>query len=811
MLVPMNWLSDYVDIQLDPHELAERLTMTGAKVEAVRMIGANLRRIRAGRVLSATPHPSSGRLRVVLLDLGAKEAPRRVVTAAANVAEGDVAPVALDGARLDDGTVIGEAELAGVRSEGMLCSARELGISTDASGILLLPPDVAPGADVVEALGLADTVLELEITPNRPDCLCMVGVAREVAAVTGSRLHMPVSEVREADGDAHGLVSVGIEAPDLCRRYAARVVGDVSIAPSPLWMQVRLRAAGVRPISNVVDITNYVMLELNQPLHAFDCTQVHGGGIIVRTAWAGERITTLDDVERELSPEMLVIADSDSALAIAGVMGGAASEISEGTRLVLLESANFARQSVWRTSKSLRLRTEASSRFEKGLDPEIVPAALDRAAALIGQVGAGKPLHGIVDSYPAPATRRFISTSASRISAKLGLALSRENVASCLERLEFPSELGEDGDSMRVEAPSFRGDVREEIDLVEEVARIWGYNNVPARVPAGSMSGGRSPLQRLAQKARQILASAGASETLTIPFMSPLDFDMMRLPSDDLRRNGIAIANPMVDEASLMRTTMVPSMLASIATNVNRRNLGVCLFEIGRVYTPSEALIKGVEIGRGMTPANEKSVLIGGMAGSISEPAWHTPVREYDWFDAKGIVEALLSELGVDGAAFVRSSLPTFHPGRTACVVLGGAPLGVVGQVHPDVAQAYGVPLHTTLFELDFDALATLCEESRYSPLPRFPAIERDVAMLVGREASAAEVVGLIRRVGGELAESAKLFDVYEGPQVGLGKRSLAFSITYRAADRTLTDDEVNVVHNAVRNSLANELGAVLR
>ena len=815
MRVPLRWLREYVDIELEPEQLADALTMSGTKVESIDRVGGGLKHVTSGRVVSVAPHPNSSRLLVAVLDVGPRQAQRRVVTTATNVAEDCIVPVVTAGGSLVDGEEIGEVEFEGVKSEGMLLSARELGISDDGSGILLLPDSVKPGDDIVESLGLRDDVLELEITPNRPDCLCMVGVARELAAITRKALRMPMAGCPEVIQPAQDMIKVVIEAPDLCYRYCAKVIRRVCSGQSPIWMQARLAAAGVRPISAVVDVTNYVMLELNQPLHAFDYDKVAQHTIVVRRARAGERLVTLDGSERDLSSDMLMIADPERALAVAGVMGGLASEITETTETVLLESACFARQSVWRTSRTLKLRTEASSRFEKGLDPLGAPPALDRAASLLAQMEAGEACSGIIDVYPSPQAPAVVETTDRWIERRLGAGIGAGCIADCLTRLGFGvcTRDAQDGATrITVSVPSFRGDVGEPIDLVEEVARIWGYNEVPAAIPEGTLPGGYSEEYAFFERVREALVGAGGSEALTFPFMSAADLDMMGFAPDDLRRNTIRVANPLAEEQSLTRTTMYPAMLAALRTNINRRRRGVFLFEIGRTYSPTDAVMSGVEPARGGTPAVERPVLAGVMCGVGEGGTWHAPERRYDFYDAKGALEGLFARLHIDGVTFSRAEYPPFHPGRTAAVARDGVRLGIVGQVHPLVAVGYQIPEATMLFEVDMTRLRELARCAReYTPLPKYPAVERDVALVLGRDVAAADVESTIRAAGGALVESVRLFDVYEGPQVGEGRRSLAFSITYQAVDRTLTDAEVNQVHDAVRASLARELGAVLR
>lgn len=815
MRVPLSWLKDYVDIELDPVQLADRLTMTGTKVEALIAVGENLRGIIACRVAAIEPHPTSPNLKVATLDAGPSHPVRKVVTAAGNVGVGDVLPVVIPGGRLADGSCIGQMDFAGITSEGMLCSARELGVAPEADGILHLPEGVEPGSDVVDLFSLNDTVIELEITPNRPDCLCMLGVAREVAAITCAQLRMPEYSFAELEEDASALASVEIAAPDLCARYGARLFRNIMPGQSPIWMQARLSAAGIRPINNVVDVTNYVMLELNQPLHAFDFGAVRGGKIVVRRASKGERLITLDGVERQLDSEMLVIADPGKALAVAGVMGGQSSEITESTSTVLLESATFLRQSIWRTSRDIKLRSEASSRFEKGLDPATVPLALDRTATLLQAIGAGQALRGAIDAYPAPAGTVRIVTTPSRIDRTLGAGLGADEIRRCLVALGFGVNLetGTPGhERISVDVPSFRGDVCEEIDLAEEVARIWGYNNVATKLPGGGSKGGYSREYAFAEQVRNVLNAAGATEAMTSPFMADADFDALGFPLDDGRRGAIRISNPMVEELSIMRTTMIPSMLASVRFNVNRSADRVFLFEIGRVYFPSRALAAGEVPPRGQTPAEEKRILVGAMTGLATTHSWHTAERQFDFFDAKGAMEALLDDLGIASVSYVPTERPPFHPGRAASILVEGQELGVVGQLHPDVAGAYSVPGGTLLFEVDLDVLMQLAQgDCEYKQLPRFPAIERDIALVVSNSVLAHDVEQAIAEAGGELVESVDLFDVYSGPQVGEGRRSLAFTVTFRSDQRTLTDDEVNERHTMIRNTLAERFSAALR
>ena len=583
----------------------------------------------------------------------------------------------------------------------------------------------------------------------------MVGVARELAAITRKELRMPARGCPESLQPARDLTKIVIEAPDLCFRYGARVIRHVRPGQSPIWMQARLSAAGIRPISAVVDVTNYVMLELNQPLHAFDYSRVAQHTIVVRRAQAGERLVTLDGSERELNTDMLLIGDAEKALAVAGVMGGLASEITENTDTVLLESACFAQQSVWRTSRTLRLRTEASSRFEKGLDPASVPPALDRAASLLSRMGAGEACSGIVDVYPSPEAPAVIETTDRWIERRLGAGLGADEIADCLTRLGFrvDTQGTPDGSAkIAVTVPSFRGDVREPIDLVEEVARIWGYNEVPATIPQGTDSGGYSDEYAFCEQVRQALAGAGGSEALTFPFMSETDFDMLGLAPDDPKREAIRVANPLVEEQSLMRTTMIRRCWPRSNQRKQRRR-GVFLYEIGRTYAPTGAITAGIEPARGETPAVERPVLAGVMCGAGEGGTWYAPERQYDFYDAKGAIEGLCACLHIDGVTFSRAECPPFHPGRAAAIVWDGVRLGTVGQVHPLVAGSYQVPEATMLFEVDMALLMEAAQSPReYAPLPNtLPSS----AMLpwFSNMTSSADVSALSAR-GGALVES---------------------------------------------------------
>ncbi|MCL4516614.1 MAG: phenylalanine--tRNA ligase subunit beta [Firmicutes bacterium] len=837
MRVSYNWLEDYVEIKRSPEELARALTMAGIAVENLERSGqGKIRGVVVGKIRRIEPHPNADKLRICYVDVGKAEL--RIVTGAMNVQAGDTVPVAREGAVLAGGVRIGTADFRGVKSEGMLCSAAELGLEKESAGILILPDGLPLGSDAGAALGLDDVILELDLTSNRPDCLCMAGVAREVAAVEDAvkTLRIPEGLVEKGAKGAKSAfriqdhASVTVQAPELCPRYTARLITDVRVGESPLWMQVRLRAAGVRPINNIVDVTNYVMLELNQPLHGFDFDQLAGNRIIVRRAEPGERITTLDGTERELDGGMLLIRDAEKAVAVAGVMGAENSEVTPQTRRVLLESAYFDPTSVRRTAKKLGLRSEASARFEKGVDPAGVIRALNRAAELIEEIGAGRAVSGVIDENTLAIEPGRIDLRLDRVNAALGTSLSADEVGALLRRLPGveilevregavdapgsarsasarPAGPGGSGGStgvvLKVAVPTYRGDLTEEIDLVEEVARLYGYNRIRSTLPAGVADRpGKNTAQKLAGIARDSLVSSGLSEVVTYSIVARDTAEKLMLSPDDERRRTVALLMPLSEEQAVMRATLLHSMLDTVAYNIHRRNLDVQIFELGRIYLPT-TLDK---------LPNEVQILAGAMTGLSQEPHWDRPDRKVDFYDLKGVLETLLEDLGVSDYHFAPGTDPTFHPGRTARLLLDGKPAGVLGEVHPQVAKNYDIPGGTCLFELDFDRLIKASKKPvTYRQLPRYPAVVRDLALIVKDAFASQQVVEVIRQAGGELIEAVKLFDLYRGAPIEAGHKNLAFSLTYRASDRTLTDREVEDVQARIESALVGEIGARLR
>lgn len=854
MKVTLKWLSEYVDIDMTAGELADLLTMTGTKVEDVEEIGGGLSGIIAARIDEIGRIPGSEGLFAAKVDTGSGQAV--VVTAATNLKAGDLVPLALPGAVIAGGREIGRREFLGVESYGMLLSAAELGLEKESEGILLLGmDDFAPGTDLVAAAGFHDWVIDLEITPNRPDCLSVYGVAREIAAITGRELKAPkwdLAGLPQGRRQASDYVTVKIESPELCRRYSAGIVTDVKVGPSPLWMQWRLAAVGQRPISNIVDVTNYVMFELGQPLHAFDLGLVEGQTIIVRTAKPGERIVTLDGEERELDGSVLVIADARRPQAVAGVMGGSGSEVGEATSAILLESAHFDKVSIWKTSKKLKLRTEASSRFEKGLDPSAVIDASRRARYLFAVLGAGVPAPGEVDVYARPLELEPVRARVSRINAVLGAGIDREFMASTLMRLGFG--VSGDGDDLIVSVPGFRQDVSREADIIEEIARVYGYNRVASSLPKGASQGRVSPEMEFEFKIREALTGAGFSEAVSFPMVSPEAFDRMRIPEKSPLRDAMKLLYPLSQDFSILRTSVIPSVVEVLARNRSRRVDDAKVFEIGRGYRANPAFdpeARGVSAhedyerahkGQGLAglpepvavdggpvdlsagyqktsapanyPALETRLVCGGMVGHAAEVNWASKPREVDFFDLKGVVEALLSRLGVGSGlvSYVKGVHPSLHPGRTAYVLVGGRPAGVMGELHPAVADSYNISARTYVFELNIDVLMDAASGlTRYEPIPKFPTVQRDVAAIAAIHVKAKDLIDTIKRAGGELVRGVTLFDVYEGAPVPEGHRSLAFSVQYRAEDRTLTDEEVNAAHGAVRSALGSMSGVSVR
>lgn len=798
MRVPLSWMKEYVDLTVPVEHLADRLTQAGLEVGSIEVIGGSWDKVNVGLVVEVQPHPNADRLRLVTVDLGDRR--QTVVCGAPNVAAGQKIAFASVGAKLLDGhtgqpATLKPAKIRGVVSEGMVCSEKELGISGNNEGIMVLPEGAPAGMPLRDYLG--DTVFDVEATPNRPDWLSILGVAREVSALAGQPVRTPAAEWVEGTTPVSELARVEIMDADLCPRYTACVITGVRIGPSPRWMQRRLEAAGMRPINNVVDVTNYVMLEFGQPLHAFDYDCISDRHIIVRRAWDGETIVSLDGIGRELNSAMLVIADARRAVAVAGVMGGLNSEVSDRTTKVLLESANFNYASIRRTGGALNMRSEASMRFERGLSPELAVHALGRATQLIVETSGGEAAKGIIDVYPGKHERAPVLLAAHEVTRLLGMEVPTEQVKKTLESLGFSCRTTGTAE-MAVDAPYWRTDVNLSADLVEEVARIIGYDNIPSTMIAAPIPSYRlEPMLVLKEQLRSILAASGLQEVITY---SLTNLDSLKKAAQDMSLPGpypLKIANPMSKEFEYLRTSLRPRLLATAAAN-QRYEDRIGLFEIGRVYIP-----------RMDDMPDEVETLGIVMAGKRQERSWRTRDELLDFFDVKGILQAVLERLGVD-AAFAAGEDPGLRQGRCARVISGDADLGVIGEVHPRVAEAFKAAGPAYLVELDLRRLlASISDEFRYQPLVRFPSILRDFAIVVDAGVRYQDVLDVVK--GHHLVAGVVLFDVYEGDQVPKGKKSLAFSVTFQSGEHTLTDEEVNVVQQQMLQALAGRLGAALR
>lgn len=803
MKIPMSWLKEYVDINCGLKQFTHKMTMSGSKVEGTESPGSCISSIVTGKILSIEKHPNADKLLVTKVDAG--NGTLQIVTGASNLREGDFVPVALHGSVLADGKQILKGALRGVESEGMLCSVEELGYTcvdypeAPEDGIYVFQTPQQPGADVRPILELCDDIVEFELTSNRPDCFSVIGMAREAAAVFGCSLKFPQITVKEtASGKAGDFIAVEIKNPELCLRYCARVVKNVKIAPSPQWMRHRLTAAGVRPVNNIVDITNYVMLELGQPMHAFDIDAVSGGVIVVRTAMEGERITTLDGNERELGASMLLITDREKAVGIAGVMGGENSKITDGAGAVLFESACFDGASVRLTAKKLGLRTDSSSKFEKGLDPNLALIAANRAAQLVEELCAGEVVPGIVDVYPKKRVEWQVSYSFEKINALLGTAISEAEMENMLGKLEIRANNG------IAVIPTFRPDLTLEADLAEEVARLYGYDEISATLAAGTPTlGKKSPSQVLAGAVRDVMTAQGYSEALTYAFESPKVFGKLNIPEGSDLRTAAVIKNPLGEDFSIMRTTTLNAALTALSLNYSRRVDEAMLFELAKIYLPESIPLEKLP--------RELEVLTVAMYGP-----------EKDFYDIKGAVEILLEKLNITGVKFSAGcdgiinpphdiSLGFLHPGRRAYIAEGGELLGYAGEVHPDVLSNYNIGVKAYVSVIYMEMLAKRACIKTYESIPKFPGIKRDIAVVVNENVTAGDLADEIRAVGGEFLAEVTLFDVYKGKNVDEGYKSLAFSLSFRTPERTLKDEEAAEAVKNIVERLEEKFDAKLR
>lgn len=794
MNISRKWLREFVDITATDREYAEIMTIAGQKVETTTRMDEAIRNVVVGKVLSMARHENSDHMWVCMVDVGGEQ-PLQIVTGAQNVNEGDLVPVAKDDSYLPGNVHITAGKLRGVMSCGMLCSFKELGLTQNdvpgayENGIWILNgEDCSVGQDINLVIGNDDSIVEFEITNNRPDCYSLLGLARETAAAFNvpMRHHEPVVN-GGAPGQLCDLLDVEVPADDLCPRYTARMVRNVKIAPSPKWMRQRLRAAGVRPINNIVDITNYVMVEYGQPMHAFDYRYVSGGKIIVRRAGGDQELTTLDGQVRNLQPDMLVIADETRPVGLAGIMGGENSEIVADTVDVVFESANFNGSSIRKTALALGMRTDASAKFEKDIDPMLTVPAVNRACELVELLGAGEVMDGMIDiiNYvPAPYA---LPLEPERINALLGTEISERDMIEYLRREEVPVENGV------IHVPSWRPDLRCMADIAEEVARFYGYNRIDTTLMRGTTTmGGYSAAQKLENAAGAAARSLGYSEIITYSFVSPASFDAVRIPADSPLRQTVKLINPLGEDTSIMRTIILPSMLDILSRNYSYKNKGVKLYELGKIYLPVS----------GQTLPDEPTRLIFGTYG-----------ENETFFTLKGEVEAVLSLINTKPASFISNpNNPSYHPGRCADIVIGGKVLGVMGQIHPLVAQNYGIAGEVYVAELDFTGLSSeLADERVFHSLPRYPAVSRDLALVCSEAVTVGELERCITSAAGPLLRSVRLFDIYRGPGIAAGKKSAAFSLELRADDRTLTDEDSAGVLRAVLQALEKELGVTLR
>lgn len=791
MDLSIRWLKDYVDIgDISMRDFSEAMSMSGSKVEGWTTEFEDVKNVVVGKILSVEPHPDSDHLVICQLDVGQQE-PVQIVTGASNVHVGDMVPAALHKSQLPNGVKITKGKLRGVMSNGMMCSIAELNLTKGdfpyaaEDGIFLLQEDCQVGQDIASAIGCNDTCVEFEITPNRPDCLSVLGLAREAAVTFGKELKMHTPQVKGCGGDIHDYLSVEVRNPQLCPRYTAKVVKNVKIGPSPRWMRERLRASGVRPIDNIVDITNYVMLEYGQPMHAFDIEYVKDHKIIVRNAVSGETIQTLDGVDRTLSEDMLVIADSEKASAVAGVMGGEHSGINENTHTVVFESACFKGSSVRITAKKLGMRTESSGRFEKGLDAQNCLPAVMRACELVELLGAGEVVDGVIDVDNTNYQPIRIHLDADWTNRFLGTDIPKEQMVKILTDLQFQME----GDEIIV--PSFRSDVEHKADIAEEIARFYGYNNIPTTIAKGSPEGGYNEYQKFERVVNQNMLAQGMYEIMTYSFVSPKQYDKIRLPKDDPKRQSVVIRNPLGEDTSIMRTNAIPSMMDILSKNYNNRNGAVSLYEIGNEYIPVE----------GELLPDEVPNLVLGMYGD-----------DKDFFTLKGVVENLLDTLAIrEYDVDAKSDDPTFHPGRCAVLSKDGEEFGIIGEVHPLVCANYGINTRVYVGKLKLRKLFAMMDTQRsYVPMPKFPASTRDLALLCDDALPVMTMEKAIKAAAGKILEKIELFDVYKGSQIAQGKKSVAFNISMRASDRTLTDEEVNGAMSKILKALE-ELGAQIR
>ena len=807
MKASLQWMNEYVPLDLNrpAQELADELTQAGIPVEEVLSMDPGLKKIYTGKIIEITKHPDADKLQVCqvqCLSEDGEEITKQIVTAATNVAVGQIVPVAYHKSRLADGTEIKKGKLRGVVSEGMFCSVAEFGISSDlvrpeeAQGIYIFPEGTPIGLDIKEALMLDDTVYEFELTANRADCFSMVGLSREFGIMTNQKALFPVIMVNENGESIEGKASVAIEAHDLCTRFTSRLVTNVTIEPSPLWMQNRLRNSGIRPINNVVDVTNYVMLELGQPMHAYDYDCVADHTLIARRAKAGETLTTLDGNERELNESMLIIADTKGPIGVAGVMGGLTSEVTDKTTNVLFEAAVFNGPSIRRTSKALGMRSEASGRFERGVNHKYTAYAIDRAAQLLQQICPScKVSVGVIDVYPEPVEQRTVTFTAEQINDYLGTSIEKDRMVDILTKLEFG--ITESGDTIEALVPTWRDDVTGMPDIAEEVARIVSYDNIAPTIPVAILSsGGMTPKKALTKEVTHYLAHAGLSQIITFSFMHKDGLTNMMLPEGDSRYTAIPILNPISEEFPYMRTTLVPAVIEAAKRNIAQQNKDLWLFETANVYEPKALPLTEVP--------HERPMACGIMMGKVTEAAWNQAQRDTDFYDVKGVVDGLLAKLGLTQYDIQPSSESYYHPGVSAHYTVNGVTIANYGELHPQVVKNFDLSGKVYMFEIDLEAVLSITVPPfRYQSFSKFPGTSRDLAIVAPVSVTSGEIVALIKEHGGEYLESVSIFDVYEGEHIEAGYRSLAYNLQFRSMEGTLNDEDIDGAIQAIIDALA--------
>ncbi len=796
MLAPMSWIKRFTEIDVDAKTFTDSMIMTGSEVEGYEVQGENINKVVVGKIEKITQHENADKLVVCQLDIGEDEL-LQVVTGADNVFEGAYVPVSLVGAKLPNGLNIKKGKLRGVVSNGMLCSGGELLIDdgvvegAEYDGILILKGEQTPGMPIQDAIGYNDTIIDFKTYANRPDMLSVIGLSREASATFDTPFTEPDYSYSEDEKVSSDFVSVEIKDTDLCPRYIGKIVYDIKIEPSPRWMQKLLTAAGVRPINNIVDITNFVMLEMGQPMHAFDFKYVKDGSIIVRRAKEGEEITTLDGKEYKLSTDNLCICDSEKPIALAGVMGGENSMVYPDTNVILFESANFNPYNVRRTSRTLGLRTESSSRYEKGIDPAACERGLNRAMHLVELLGAGKIAKGMVDACYAELDERVIEVSPKRINALLEQNITPQEMVDILAKLFISGEVK--GDMLSLKIPTYRPDLLNDADIAEEVMRIYGYDKIPSTLPKNMTGGGGySDFQKKYKTIRDMMVAMGMFQAMSYSFMSPSDYVKLGFDEEDSCKNSIVISNPLGEDYSVMRKTLIPSLLTSVANNKNHNISDVKLFEMSRTFIPQED----------ENSLPEEMNVIGAAINAKYE----------DFFTLKGRIDEIFDKFNIRSVKYTVGNLPYLHPGRSAFITCGETNLGYIGEIHPDTAEAYDISGRTVVCELDINAVINAGNDDvKVKDIPKYPAVQRDLAVVMDRSQQAGPLIGEIKNVGGVLLESCEIFDIYEGAQLGENKKSVAFSLAFRAEDRTLVDEDINKLFDKIVKALEKKFDAKLR